>query len=238
MVPGLVAFAFILALLASRRASASTPADARAALAKIVASEDPRKLAAAAVAAKQAGQPQLAAALVVKAKSAAAGKPDALYPSPFLQPNDQQWNKFVRTLRGPDPKAITPAHYLGMFGFGMRKLVDLGLAKNPTQKEYNGRKVWVAEWVPPLTLDKFLGDANLQYQAFVKAMTADAAWIKKHAPELIGSTLDGKQVTMSGLLGVSKQAGVSGMMKWATDAKIRSQHPQTTAQFNKVNGIF
>jgi hypothetical protein len=217
---------------------ASAHAAAAEHIQRIVDSGDPAKIAAAAALAERAGKAPLAAQLKRDAKSAAVAHPDTSFPSPWKNLERPKWNLYVNVMRGRNPKLITPAYHLGLFGFGMRRLVDLGLASRPRRGMYEGRKVWIADWTPPLTADKFLGDADFQYQAFVKATDQDIKRIKEELPELVGSTIDGKPVTYSGLLAVIKQAGFEGLKEWASDPKIRAQHPSTTAQFERANGIF
>lgn len=215
-----------------------TPADN---VRKIVASDDPRKIAAAAVAVHASGNKPLAAALAAKAKQVQAKKtPAAAYTSPFTAVPDDAWNAWVMALRGSNPKAITSTYHLGLFGMGMPRLVDLKLATNPRQETVNGRKVWVADWIPALQPgpDKFLGDADLQYRVFVKAVNDDFAAIKKEVPDWASKEVDGAKVTPSGLLAVSHRAGFGNLKKWLSDPSVQKQFPQTTALFQKLNGIF
>lgn len=231
----------LIALAASKARAASAPAgDGKDSLKKIIASKDPRKIAAASIAAKKAGNKPLGQALAKAAKGAAVSAPGAAYKSPFPKVSNEAWTAYVHGLRGRDPKAITPAYYLGLFGFGMRRLVDLGLAKNPVQVEKNGRKVWDATWIPSLTPgpEKFLADADLQYQTFIKSTTADARAIGTQMPKALGSEIGGVKATLSGLLAVAKQAGIAGLKSWATDEETRKKYPNTSAVFAKMNGIF
>jgi hypothetical protein len=246
MFGAVIGIGLLLGLIAAasskaRASSLSAPAPAgNAALKKIVASGNPKAIAAAAVEVHKAGDPKLAAALAKHARSAAVTSPTAAYKSPFPGVDDLHWSLFVRALRGKDPKAITPNYYLGLFGFGMRRLVDLGLATNPHKIDHNGKQVWGADWVPALSPgpEKFLGDADLQYKTFSKSMLNYGKQIARDMPEAVGSTLDGKTVTLSGLLAVCKQAGFEGLKAWAADEAVRASHHTTTALFEKLNGIF
>lgn len=228
---------------ASRARASSMPATAPAgdaALKKIVASGNPKAIAAAAVEVHKSGNPQLAQVLAKHARSAAVTSPTAAYKSPFPGVKDLPWSIFVRALRGSNAKAITPNYYLGLFGFGMRRLVDLGLATNAHKVDHNGKQVWGADWIPSLAPgpEKFLSDADLQYKTFARSMLAYARQIATAAPELVGSTLDGNTVTLSGLLAVCKQAGFDGMKAWSASETTRAAHHTTTALFEKLNGIF
>ncbi len=244
----LFALGLLVAAIAatSKAHAASLPAAAPAppvadSIKKIVATGNPRKVAAAAVEAQKSGNKKLAVALAVKARTMhAKASPASSYPSPFTNVPSDAWNAWVQALRGPDPKAITPANHLGLFAMGMRRLADLGLVTNPRQEVRNGRKVWVGDWIPTLQPGPatFLADADLQYKAFVKSVNDDYAAIKKNVPEAVGADVDGVKATSSGLLAVTKQAGVAGLKTWLSDPKIRQQHASTTAQFRKLNGVF
>lgn len=221
-----------------KKLPAPSPADN---VRKIVASDDPRKIAAAAVAVHASGNKPLAAALAAKAKQVQAKKtPAAAYTSPFTAVADEPWNAWVMALRGSNPKAITPTYHLGLFGMGMPRLVDLKLATNPRQEMVNGRKVWIADWIPALQPgpDKFLADADLQYRVFVKAVNDDFAAIKKEIPDWASKEVGGAKVTPSGLLAVAHRAGFGNLKKWLADPKVQQQFPQTTELFHKLNGIF
>lgn len=250
MIPFIFAAGIVVAIMAAAsrsaraagpgsRAAAAAPAGTAASVKRIVDSGDPRKMVAAATAAHQAGQPALAAELVKHAKNAAISTAGT-YPSPFAAVSAPAWSAFVKGLRGKSQREITPTFNLGLFGFGMRRLVDLGLASNPRQLEFNGKKTWQADWAPALQPgpDKFLDDADAQYKALVKSVTLYAAQIGKELPEVIGSTLDGKPVTLSGLLAVAHRAGWGALKDWISSPDVRAKHTTTTALFNKLNGAF
>ena len=209
-------------------------------LKKIVASGNPKAIAQAAIAIHKAGNPTLAAALAKRAKGLAVTNSDAAYKSPFPGVADLAWSAFVHAMRGPNPKAITPAYSLGMFSFGMRRLVDMGLATNLHKFQFHGKTVWTADWIPSLQPgpDKFLSDPDLQYRTFAKSMLAYGKQIAREMPEAVGSTLNGQTVTLSGLLAVAKQAGFDGLKTWAASDEARARYHTTTEQFEKLNGVF
>ncbi len=241
----LFSLALLMGLLAaaSKAHAASAPAapPIKDSVTKIVATGDPRKIAAAAVVAHKSGNNPLAAVLAMHAKRAAAKVvPPSSYPSPWTNVPSDAWNAWVLALRGPNPRAVTPMNHLGLFAMGMRRLADLGLATSPRQEIVHGKKVWVADWIPVLEPgpDKFLGDADLQYKVFVKSVNDDFKAIKAEMPEAVGTDVDGVKATPSGLLAVTKQAGVAGLKSWLADPKVRQTHTSTTAQFKKLNGVF
>ena len=236
----------LLALVAAATGKAKAaelvpvPSPVGPALKKIKASGNPKAMAAAAVALHKAGHTALAQDVAKSAQSAAVTHPAATYKSPLPNVAVAAWTQFVRAMRGKDAKAITPSYSLGLFGFGMRRLVDLGLASNPHRIERNGRKVWDADWKDEYSPgpDKFLDDPELQYKTFSKSMLAYAKQVARELRELVGSQLDGQQVTLSGLLAVAHQAGFDGLKKWAASPEVRAQFPGTSTQFHKLNGIF
>lgn len=232
----------LLALLAkASSAHASSAPDVSASLHKIVSSGDPAKMLAAGQAAHAAGDRQLGTALTERARNAAAASPTAVYPSPFPSVPTPAWSAWVHAMRaGTKPDTITPGYFLGMFGLGMQRAVDLGLAENPRQIVRNGRKVWDADWLAPLQPgpQKFLSMPAFQYATFRRAVAADLAAIGSQMPQAVGTEIDGVKATPSGLLAVAKLAGVHGLKAWLEDPAVRAKFPQSSALFHKVNGIF
>jgi hypothetical protein len=238
----------LLALIASAtRANASELSPAQAStdahVKKIIDSGNPHLMLAAAAEAHKAGDKKLGNDLTQKARDAAIVSPTAVYPSPFPDVPTPAWTTFVHALRTGAADMITPGNFLGLFGMGMLRLVDLGLATNPRKvkngQRDDGKAVWVADWLPPFQPgpDKFLGSPTLQYHVFVKMIKADSQAI--HAmPNAIGADIDGQKGTASGLLAVSKQAGLKGLTEWLASPAVRAQYKNTTAQFQKLNGIF
>jgi hypothetical protein len=118
LVAGLLAG--LLAAASKARAAESVPVSEREHLKKILATKDPRKIAAAAKAAHETGHPELAAALTKHARGAALAVPGAAYKSPFPKVPDDAWTRYVRLMRGKTAEQITPGYHLGLFAFGMR----------------------------------------------------------------------------------------------------------------------
>ena len=235
----LIGLAFLMAALAASKARASSePAPASSSLEKITRSGDPSKMLAASQAARKAGNGQLSSQLAIKAADANVMAPGAIFPSPFPSVSAPAWTKFVKLLKGSDPGEITAAFHLGLFGFGMPRLVDLGLASDPKKVQRNGRTVWDATWAPPASLDSFLSSPSFQYHTFVKAVTADLHEILAKLPQAVGVEIDGQAATPSGLLAVTKQAGLKGLETWIASEDVRKTHANTTAAFKKLNGIF
>jgi hypothetical protein len=123
---GLALLVGILAAASSKARAAPAPASASATApppsvddhaAKIVASGDPRKMVAAAVAMKKAGDHDRAAEMAAHAQLAAQKQSMAsrnvVYPSPFTAVPTERWSAWVHALRGDNPRQITPANNVG-----------------------------------------------------------------------------------------------------------------------------
>ena len=163
--------------------------------------------------------------------------------SPIPEATNDGWTKFVACMKAGNTQTVTPSALLGMFLHGYRRLEDLGyvergstkLVEFPHPTKPHGNKAYIGKFKPPYTLEWFLSDASLQYEAFVKDIKAHrASVLLKYPSEVIGRNIAGKTVTISGLLAVAKMAGLKGL-----DAFLKGSHyPNTLEAFNKCSGIF
>lgn len=153
--------------------------------------------------------------------------------SPLYGVDNKAWREYVRKSVSAKTNFISKGYNLGMFLFGMRTLEDFGYAKD-VEKQPNG--IWTGIWVPPNTLEGFLSNPKLQYEVFVKLSTNHYNVILKRHSDYKNKTIEFQTPTLSGLLGVAKQAGLSGLSKWLSD--IDTRKPATTKAFLKFNGIF
>lgn len=62
--------------------------------------------------------------------------------------------------------------------------------------------------------------------------------IREKLGSYIGTEIDGKQITLSGLVGIVSAGGMRGAKKWLDVPGDRTKYPQTTSIFNQTNGIF
>lgn len=147
------------------------------------------------------------------------------------------WMAFLRAAACGTPKTISPSFRLGVFGMTVRRLCDLGAMADPRVTHYQGRQVWDAEWVEPVSLRAFQAAPLTQYRLFCESISRYQA-----AEEVIlsvGKIIDGHKVTRSGALMVAHRAGLPGMCSWMTDEADRKKFSDnTTAFFLKANGIF
>jgi|GEM_PF-2158263 hypothetical protein len=145
------------------------------------------------------------------------------------------WGRFVSVMAISPRDRVTPRYRLGTFGMDARRLSDVGFMESPRKSTVAGEAgVWIGEWKPPLTTDKFLGSMPAQYEAFKRSMT-------KMIPAVsgfVGREVDGTKCSLSGLLGVGHLAGEAGTKSWVEDPAIRARFKATTANFAKTNGIF
>jgi len=156
------------------------------------------------------------------------------FTSPLSGVTDDAWTKYVNAQKRGKLNTVSPGYALGLWQTGMRLLQDIGMAKNVKLVPVGDRQVYKGDFVPPLTLDTFLGDAAIQYEAFRRATVRDANHLRSKFADVLKNPET--KVTLSGLLGVSRYAGLRGAELWLTDAK--SRKPATTAEFEKFKGYF
>jgi hypothetical protein len=183
---------------------------------------------------------QAAAAAVSSALPGIAGPiPAAMLATvPFAEASPDGWERFVKWAKQDPYDSVTPSGLYGAFRLGARTLVDLGYMRNPRQtKDASGRRKWVADWIPPLTLEKWQKTPDLQYEAFARVtMTHRRVVLAKHA-DAIGVPIAAQPATLSGLLGVARWAGLSGLDKWLAEPQAQRK-PDTTKAFFATNGLF
>lgn len=157
--------------------------------------------------------------------------------SPIPNVPDTAWAVFVESMAEPQCATIVnDAGFVGLFLFSMARLGALGVVTQLRREPRDdGGSAWVGEFVPPLTLDTFLGEPLLQYRAFKRSC---AEYWKQLEPLVVPAVVDGTEVSLSGLLAVAHRAGFKGLSKWLMSAEDRIGHPFTTETFLKCNGVF
>jgi hypothetical protein len=146
-----------------------------------------------------------------------------------------RWSRFVTTMARHTPSYASPRCRYGMFGMDMRRLADVGFAKKPRKTSLNGEVgVWVGDWSAPLSEKAYTNSLPAQYESFKRSMVRMVPKAKEH----VGVVVDGKQCTLSGLLGVGHHAGENGITSWVKDPKVREKFKNTTEAFTRTNGIF
>lgn len=158
---------------------------------------------------------------------------ELLSPSPTRISNEA-WRKYVKASITGKTGTISKGYNLGLFLMNMRTLEDFGYTKN-VKKQSDG--TWRGDWIAPYSLERFLKEPKLQYEAFLKMTSNHMSAIDGRHKSSINSEIEGKKVSLSGLLGVAKQAGLGGLAKWLTeDSSVRKSN--TTKMYLRTNGIF
>lgn len=143
------------------------------------------------------------------------------------------WRTFVVAMAA-SPRDRRERGKLGMFGMDARRLSDVGFMEAPKKMQVAGASSWTGTWRAPLDEGKFLASAPAQYEAFSRSVARMAPAAAPH----VGAVVDGKKASLSGLLAVGHLAGEGGIESWVLDPAVRKRFAQTTANFDKANGIF
>ncbi len=153
--------------------------------------------------------------------------------TPLAGVDKEQWIRFVQVMGDrSNANSSSPSGHLGFFRFSYPRLAELGVNAR------RDKKVWQGTFIPPLTLEGFLGSFPLQHRAFALSSGDFATHIAEEHPNGVGADVDGTIATLSGLLAVLHRAGHRGFDKWLSSAEDRKRYPNTTAAFKAANGIF
>jgi len=148
--------------------------------------------------------------------------------------SDEAWTNFVLSMKTALPNAVSASGAFGMFEMRPRRLADLGITKNVVPVNSPTRRMmWIGEWVPPLTEEKFLKSPKIQYETFVNSMKnydAGMADGSIKAPEYWP-----EEMTWSGALAILHKCGPSGLVTWADEER---RLPATLDLYYKTNGLF
>ena len=164
-------------------------------------------------------------------------RPGMTYRSPIPEASDQQWARFVRLMQAGDVAAVTPSGQLGIFQTRLKRLQDLGLARDVRRVNGDGGARWTAAFRPPLTLARLLADPLIQYRIFVASMRRYRSQILAEHRAAIGTVIEGKPATLSGLLAVAHHAGPA-LASWLASADDRRRFAKTTAAYGRSTGVF
>jgi hypothetical protein len=154
---------------------------------------------------------------------------DTSLPSEVDGVTDAQWTQFVRGMICAPLIAVSASNALGMFEIMPRRLADLGIvSKLARSKSPQGRTIWVAIFVPPLTCDRFLKSPQAQYGAFTDSM---CDYVQKMDS---GEIEKPSETSISGALAILHRAGPKGLSSW----KSNNRFPSTEKSYNRVAGLF
>lgn len=134
--------------------------------------------------------------------------------SPFDGVSNQEWEEFVSRLATHGADFSSDKH-LGKYHHSRERLRNLGLDPK-TEEEQD------------------------------EALEADLSDLRDKAGDVIRNFMalevevDGKThvITLSGILGLLKAAGVEGAQSWLSNPKDRTKFPKTTETFIATNGVF
>jgi hypothetical protein len=160
-----------------------------------------------------------------------------LYRSPIPEASDEQWARFVRLMQTGELAAVTPSGQVGLFQTRLKRLEDLGLAADVRRANHHGGATWTATLRQPLTMERLLADPLVQYRIFAGSMARYRADILAHHRRAIGTDIEGKPATLSGLLAVAHHAGPA-LASWLAHSEDRRRFEKTTAAYNATTGVF
>ena len=160
-----------------------------------------------------------------------------VFRSPIPEASDEQWARFVRLMQVGDVAAVTPTGQVGIFQTRLKRLEDLGLVRDVQRVQRDGVPIWTATFRPPLTLARVLSDPLLQYRIFVASMKRYRDEVLARHRAAIGTEIEGKPATLSGLMAVSQHAGPA-LASWLANETDRRRFKQTTAAYGRTTGVF
>jgi hypothetical protein len=161
----------------------------------------------------------------------------SVFHSPIPEASDEQWARFVRLMQTGDVAAVTPTGQVGIFQTRLKRLEDLGLVRDVQRVQRDGAPSWTATFRPPLTLARVLSDPLLQYRIFVASMKRYRDEVLARHRAAIGTEVEGKPATLSGLMAVSQHAGPA-LVSWLANEADRRRFKQTTAAYGRTTGVF
>jgi len=164
-------------------------------------------------------------------------RPHTIYGSPMPEASDEQWARFARFMQTGDVAAVTPSGQVGIFQTRLKRLQDLGLARDVRRGTGAGGARWTATFRPPLTLARLLADPLLQYRVFVASMRRYRHAILADHRGALGTEIEGKPATLSGLLAVAHHAGPA-LVSWLASADDRKRFAKTTTAYGRTTGVF
>lgn len=170
--------------------------------------------------------------------------PEDIYPtahlaSPLPGISDDDWSRFASTMETIGNK-VSDKWELGLWKIGARRLQDLGMAKDARQVDRDGKSIWIADFVSPLSMQIFVNDEHMQYDTFVKEMQYLLKGINDRGMSgKIPTDIHGNFPTTSGLLAVAKIAGFQGLDSFMkANSRDWDKFPATRDAFLKFNGMF
>ena len=105
--------------------------------------------------------------------------------------------------------------------------------------DFENKSIYMGTFLAPLTMERFLNSPKIQYGICKTSMTEYRdAIVKGGLDKLLDKNIGGESLTMSGLIGLTSQAGIKGAKSWIAKPEERKRFPHTTQTFINTNGIF
>lgn len=142
--------------------------------------------------------------------------------------SDAAWAEFVDCMAAAPLSAVSESNALGTFQLMPRRLADFGMVTQLTRsRSPEGRTIWVAVFVPPMTCARFLRSFEEQYRAFVRSM-------RDYNDRMESGEIRRGEMSRAGALAVLHRAGPRGLQTWGTGVRF----PATEAAHARVAGVF
>lgn len=161
--------------------------------------------------------------------------PKRTVPSPIPGISDVKWTQFLLAMVVAPLDSVSASNGYGLFNMKMRRLADLGLVKGETAtRGTSKRMIWVGDFVPPMTAERFLSSREAQRSAFGESMRRYVAALADGSiPKPSGGWP--AKTTLSGALAILHRCGPQGLSTWADESK---RFADTETLVTKANGIF
>lgn len=160
-------------------------------------------------------------------------------PVPIEDISVDQWLCFVRAHLRQDHRIpeSSDTNRLGIFDLSIRRLCDLGVMRNPRFARLHLKSVWFADWIPPETLQGFLGNTRKQYDLFSESMRLYSEI--SDLLNMIGIDAGYGRLSLSGILSLAHIRGSIGAIKYVVGKDRKSNRYSISRNaFVKANGIF
>lgn len=131
---------------------------------------------------------------------------EAALPSQLDGVSDECWTQFVKRMMTAKLSHVSASNAVGLFEIMPRRLEDLGLVRKlQRSRSPEGRVVYVAVFVQPLTSQRFLRSPQIQYRTFCASMKKYDEQMQK------GEIKRDPQMSRSGALAILHRCGPQGL---------------------------
>lgn len=149
--------------------------------------------------------------------------------SPLPGVSAEAWERFYRLLAVQPDNAVSRSGGLGSYDLRPRRLVEIGIGCNlrSIRTDRRGARVYVCDFVAPLTREKFLSNPVTQYCALSRSMVA------YHRALAEGDIARPEGLSLAGALALLHVGGRGGLKAWPDNL-----FPKTHALLERVRGVF